>query len=502
MTAEERARILKLHHAELWPVGTIATELGRHHDTIERVLAESGLTITKQVLRARLVDPFLPFLRETLDKYPRLCASRLWSMVKARGYTGSKSGFRAIVRRLRPRRQAEAFLRRAVLPGQEAQVDWAHFGTLTIGRAKRKLFAFVIVLSYSRKRFVRFTLSSAMPSFLRGHVEAFAFFGAVPRIILYDNLKSAVLERQGDAIRFHPTLLALAGFYRFEPRPCAPYRPQEKGRVERAIRDVRENFFAARVFSSMDDLNAQARAWCEEISSERRVPDAKDRLVEDTFYEEHPRMLALPGDAFPATEKIAVRAGKTPYIRFDKNDYSIPFAFVRQELMVLASEEQVRVIDPANPSVVLADHARSYDRDQRIEDAEHLKALVQEKRHAHQSRGFDRLFSAAPSSRTMLDRIALQGGNLGAVTSGLLQLLDRVGAEWLERAVVEAIARGQLHLRAVHHELDRLRYEAGVGPVLSVPITSSEKANVQVRPHALSSYDRLLEDKGDVHGEG
>ena len=225
VTPDETAAILRLHHVEGWPVGTIGTQIGRHHDTVEGVLAHAGLGVQKQVIRTRLVDPFLPFLKETLEKYPRLRSSRLWSMAKARGYIGSKSGFRAIISRLRPRPHAEAFLRRAVLPGQEAQVDWAHFGKITVGRATRDLWAFVMVLSYSRRRFVRFSLRAAMPSFLRGHVEAFRFFGAVPRVILYDNLKSAVLEREGDAVRFHPTLLELAGHYRFEPRACAPYRP-------------------------------------------------------------------------------------------------------------------------------------------------------------------------------------------------------------------------------------------------------------------------------------
>lgn len=210
VTAEETAKILSLHHAEHWPVGTIGAQLGRHHDTVERVLAQSGLTVHKQSTRSRLVDPFLPFLKETLEKYPRLRASRLWSMARARGYTGSKSGFRAIVSRLRPRRPAEAFLRRAVLPGQEGQVDWAHFGKITIGRAIRDLWVFVMVLSYSRARFLRFGVRAAMPNFLAGHVEAFRFFGAVPRVLLYDNLKSAVIEREGDANRPSTTSRFLA----------------------------------------------------------------------------------------------------------------------------------------------------------------------------------------------------------------------------------------------------------------------------------------------------
>ncbi len=259
VTPEESAAILRLHHAEEWPVGTIAAQLGRHHDTVERVLAQSGLPVAKPTARARLVEPYLPFIHETLAKHPRLRASRLWAMVKKRGYTGSKSAFRAIIGRQRPRPHAEAYLHRAVLAGQEAQVDWAHFGKLTVGRAQRDLWAFVMVLAYSRLRFLRFGLRAAMPSFLRGHVESFRFFNAVPRVILYDNLKSAVLEREGDAVRFHPTLLALAGHYRFEPRACAPYRPNEKGRVERAIQDVRDNFFAARDFASVADRRRRQR---------------------------------------------------------------------------------------------------------------------------------------------------------------------------------------------------------------------------------------------------
>ena len=163
VTADESASILRLHHAEQWPVGTIASELGRHHDTVERVLAQSGLPVTKQSPRARLVDAYLPFIAATLVKHPRLRASRLWVMVRQLGYGGSKSGFRAIISRLRPRRHAEAFLRRSVLAGQEGQVDWAHFGKLTVGRAQRDLWAFVIVLSYSRYRFLRFSLRNVSP---------------------------------------------------------------------------------------------------------------------------------------------------------------------------------------------------------------------------------------------------------------------------------------------------------------------------------------------------
>ena len=130
-----------------------------------------------------------------------------------------------------------------------------------------------------------------MESFLRGHVAAFDAWGGVPRVLLYDNLKSVVLERRGDAIRFHPTLLGFAGQYRYEPRPVAVARGNEKGRVERAIRYVRDGFFAARTFKDLDDLNAQAEAWCIGPAADRRCPDEPDRTVREVFAEERARLL-------------------------------------------------------------------------------------------------------------------------------------------------------------------------------------------------------------------
>ena len=140
----------------------------------------------------------MPFIIDTLKAYPRLCASRLYEMVKQRGYPGQPDHFRHVVARYRPRKPAEAYLRLKTLPGEQAQVDWGHFGKIRIGLAERVLMAFVMVLSWSRKIFLRFFLDQKTHSFLRGHVAAFAAFKGCPRVALYDNLKSAVLERRGD----------------------------------------------------------------------------------------------------------------------------------------------------------------------------------------------------------------------------------------------------------------------------------------------------------------
>ena len=336
--------------------------------TVARVLAQAGLPPLGRPLRASMIDPYLPFLRETLAKFPRLTASRLYLMVRERGYPGGPNHFRHLIGLNRPRPRAEAYLRLRTLPAEQMQCDWAHFGHLTIGRARRPLMAFVMVLSYSRQIFLRFYLDARMGSFLRGHVEAFAAWGGLARICLYDNLKSAVLERSGDAIRFHPTLLEFAGHYRFEPRPCAIARGNEKGRVERAIRFIRDSFFAARAFTSLADLNAQADAWCAGLAAERRCPEDPSLNVRAAFLQERAQLLALPANPYPLIERVAVKAGKTPYVRFDLNDYSIPHTRVGRVLEVLAEPERLRIVDGLT---VLATHPRSYDRGAQIEDPAH-----------------------------------------------------------------------------------------------------------------------------------
>jgi len=488
------AEIRRLTLAEHWKVGTIATQLRVHHTTVARVLASAGIPLGKAP-RPSMADPYVPFIVETLDKYPKLPASRVYEMVRLRGYPGQPDHFRKVVALLRPRRAAEAYLRLRTLPGEEAQVDWAHFGKLTIGRAERKLMAFVMVMSWSRALFVRFFLGLGMSQFLRGHQEAFAFFGGVARHNLYDNLKSVVLERKGDAIRFNQTFLAFASHYRFEPRPVAVGRGNEKGRVERAIRYVRSSFFMARAWSDLDDLNAQALAWCRQQAGERRCPEDGSLSVSEALAEEQPRLLPLPDDAFPSSEITSVRAGKTPYVRFDLNDYSVPHTHVRRTLQVVATEHRVRVLD--GPEVV-AEHQRSYDRGALVEAPEHIAELVTRKREAREGRGMDRLQRAAPSSREMLLRGAERGHNLGSVTAGLLRLLDQYGASELEQGIAEALLKDAPHLAAVRQVLDRRLKARDQPPPVAIPLSDDPRLrDMVVKPHALDTYDQLQMEADD-----
>jgi transposase len=487
---ELEAQILRYYHVEKWRCGTIARQLHVNRGTVQRVLAQAGLPRIGPVLRPSQIDAYLPFIHETLKKFPSLTASRLYAMVYERGYRGGQHHFRHLVSLHRPRPVAEAYLRLRTLPGEQAQCDWGSFGHLQIGRARRPLMAFVMVLSWSRQIYLHFFLDARMDSFLAGHAGAWAARSGLPRVVLYDNLKSAVLERRGDAIRFNPTLLAFAAHHRYEPRPVAVCRGNEKGRVERAIRFVRENFFAARKFVDLDDLNAQAALWCAGPAADRPCREEPTITVREAFAREQPSLLALPANPYPCELQLAVKVNKTPYVRFDLNDYTIPHTHVRRTLTVRADPHQVRILDGAD---LLATHVRSYDRGAQIEIATHIDALVARKREARHHRGLDHLAQAAPASQTLMLRAAERGGNLGNITANLLRLLDRYGASELQAAIDETLASGAApHPNPVRLALERRREARKLPPPVAIPMPEHvSRKDALVTPHRLDIYDQI-----------
>ncbi len=491
ISSEVEGQILRYYHVEKWRIGTIARQLGVHHGTVQRVLLRAGVPPPERSARPSRIDPYLPFIRQTLERYPSLTASRIYAMVRERGYRGSPDHFRHLIAMHRPRRAAEAYLRLTTLPAEVGQVDWGHFGHLQIGRARRPLMAFVMVLAWSRQIFLQFFLDARMESFLRGHVAAFSAWNGLPRILLYDNLKSAVLERQGDAIRFHPTLLEFAGHYRFEPRPVAPARGNEKGRVERAIRYVRESFFAARTFADLGDLNVQAAQWCNGQAADRLCPAARELRVREAFLQEQPQLVPRPDNPFVTDDVVAVNVGKTPYARFDLNDYSVPHIYVQRTVTIRATPERVRILDAAT---LLADHVRSYDRGAQIEDPTHISTLVAHKRQAREHRGANRLTRAVPASKELLIRAAVRGSALGSLTLGLLRLLDRYGAKELQAAIEETLASGAPHPHSVRLALERRREARHAPPPVAIQFSDYvREKDAVVQPHQLDRYDTLTE---------
>ena len=483
---ETVARIRHLHHAERWPVGTIARELGLHHQTVERALEETSLV--QPAPRPSRLDPYASFVREVLEKHPRLRATRLWQMLRGRGCPLSPRQVRRLVARLRPTRQ-EAFLRRRTFPAEEAQVDWASFGHVMIGAARRALSAFILTLTFSRWIFLRFFLDQSLENFLRGHVYAFADLQGVTRYLLYDNLRAAVSERHGVAVRFNPRLLELASHYHFSPRACAVARGNEKGAVERSVRYVRDSFFAARSFTTLEDLNRQALVWRDEVASARRFVGDDRKTVAEAFREEAAHLLTLPEHPFETDLVLPVRSHKTIYVRFDLNDYSIPPESVGRPLTLLASETTLRILDGTRE---VARHRRSYDRHRRIEDPAHVEALLLEKQRAHGSTPSARLTGAVPTAEALLEACFRRGESIASVTQKLLLLLDDYGADELCAAVEEALERQTPRLSSIAFILAKRRRAAQ--RKLSLPVDLSRRPDLEdlfVKPHSSETYDEL-----------
>ena len=497
--AELDAEIRRLHFAEHWKVGTIASNLGVHPDAVRRALRLNERKPPAQRPRPRMIDPFLPMVRETLERYPRLRATNIHAMLRERGFTGSARQVRRAVRELRPRR-AEAFLRLRAFPGEEGQADWADFGSIPVGRGQRRLSAFVMTLSYSRALYVEFFLDQKTENFLFGHQRAFEHFGGVPRAVRIDNLRSAVLERRGPEVRFHPRYLELAGWYHFQPRPCRPARGNEKGRVERAIGFLRESFFAGRSVTTVADLNRAVRRWCDEVAARRPWPDDSQRTVQSAFEEEQPRLLALPEHPLQIAHQCMVVSDKTIYVRFDSNDYSIHPSVVGKDLSLIATDTLIRLLDG---SVEIARHARSWDRGERITDPAHTKAVLDQKSRGtgHSSR--TPLEIVVPEATAFVDA-AFADGQHGtvAILTRLSNLLSLYGSAALATALREALSRGTPTLSSVDYLIEQQRRIARRIPPLPVDLGERpDLAALHVRPHALDDYDQLTIQPTDCEEE-
>jgi transposase len=486
MTAllEVEAEIKRLHYAEHWPVGTVATQLGVHADVVRRVL---GLLDPRPSppQRPRLVDPYADFIAQTLKKYPGLKSTRLFDMVKPRGFTGAIRTLREHVATVRPRPEREAYLRMDTLIGEQAQVDWAHVGKVPVPGGERSLWLFVIVLSWSRAMWAEFVFDLSVHSLLRSLSRAADYYGGCVRQWLFDNPKTVVVERHGEAIRFHPKLLELSGSYCVGLRLCTVRKANQKGRVERAIRYLRDRFLAGREVRSIEQGNRELLAFLDEVAHPRPHPTLPGRTVADCLVEEKKRLLPLP-KAAPATDLVEpVPVDKTAFARFDTNDYSAPPEHRETTLTLAADDRFVRLLEGERE---VARHARCWGRRQRVEDPAHRQAILEQKRGAREAKGQDRLRAAVPGIDALFARWVDSGRNVGSLTARTVILLDQYGEATVAAAVSEVLARGTHDPGAVAVICDQLRRKDDKPVPLDTPLGSHVRDR-DVIPHSLESYD-------------
>lgn len=257
MTSPEiEAEIVRLYFAEHWRVGTIAAQLGVHADVVRRVLC-IGKAAPAGLPRARLVDPYRDFITDTLARYPSLRSTRLHDMLRERGYKGAQRTLRQYVAEVRPQPRREVYLRTETLPGEQAQIDWAYVGKRAVPGGERALWLFVLVLSHSRALWGEFVFDLSVHSLCRSLQRAARALGGVTRQWLFDNAKTVVIERQGDAVRFHPTLLDLCARMRAQPRLCAVRKANQKERSKgRSVISAIDSLPAARSSESPTEMHS------------------------------------------------------------------------------------------------------------------------------------------------------------------------------------------------------------------------------------------------------
>ncbi|HEY9714337.1 MAG TPA: IS21 family transposase, partial [Chroococcales cyanobacterium] len=242
--------------------------------------------------------------------------------LQALGYTGSSSTLRAYVHTVRPQNSGQMpVMRYETKPGEQMQYDWAEFHYEQQGK-DRKLYGFTAVLSYSRMRFVTFVKRCDTPTMLRCLMEAFDYFGGLPRTALTDRMKRVFLdEMDGNVPKWNPVFADFMATLGVAPRVCRPYKPQTKGKIERTVRIVKNSFWAGVHFTDLDDLNEQARAWCDRLN--QRVHRTTRRVPMDLWVEES--LMPLPNDSawehYGAEER---RVSLDGFVSFDGVLYGLP----------------------------------------------------------------------------------------------------------------------------------------------------------------------------------
>jgi transposase len=344
----EMMMILDLHRQGL-SVSAIARQTGADRKTVRKYIAR-GLEAPAygpRLPRRTVIDPFAGYLRERVTAFPGLSGRRLFRELKDRGYEGGYTAVTDFLRDIRPASQPGYEVRFETAPGEQAQVDFAQFHVVFADEpmTPRIIWLFSMVLGYSRLIWARFVMHQDLPAVLRCHSAAFEAIGGVPREILYDRMKTAVTgEGDADGIVYNRSLIDLARHFGFHPRACKPYCAKTKGKVERPFRYIREDFFLARSFRHLDDLNAQLRQWLDTVANPR-CHATTGRIVNEAFAEECPHLRPLPLAPFRAVLRLERRISREGMVSVGGNAYSVPDATRRRTVEVHALADEIRIFE-------------------------------------------------------------------------------------------------------------------------------------------------------------
>ena len=425
-------RIVQMHQDSL-RISQIASTLGIDERTVDHWLEQGCYRRRMPVRRGSKLDAYKPDILRWVESYP-YTSTQIFQRLREEGYAGGVTIVKDYVQRIRPRRAA-AFLTLSFAPGECAQVDWGQYGTVRVGSTQRRLSFFVMVLCYSRMMYLEFSVSETMEHFLGCHHNAFEFFGAVPGAIMVDNLKSAVIKRMvGAAPVFNPRYVDFANHYGFKIRACGVGKGNEKGRVENAVGYVKKNFLAGLDIPDFRTLNPAARLWLDTVANVRVHGSTRKQPVE-LFAAEKPALCALPLMPYETATTRPVRANNRFRVALDGNRYSVPSEYAGARLILKIFADRLCIY---HDNKLVARHTRSYDRNQDIEDPDHPRALLQERRAAREQRLLMRFLTLSPKAEQYYQELAKKRMNPRHHIRHILALSEIYGVEKVCRAIEDA----------------------------------------------------------------
>jgi transposase len=429
---ETYCKILQMHQDQL-RVSQIADTLGLDERTVLHWLEEGQYHQRASAHRPSKLDPYKPQVVRWLETYP-YSSVQILQRLREQGYEGGVSILKEYVRRVRPRKTS-AFLTLSFAPGECAQVDWGQYGTVKVGSSERRLSFFVMVLCYSRMMYVEFTVCEAMEHFLGCHQNAFQFFGAVPAAIMVDNLKCAVIKRHvGEGPVFNPRYLDFANYYGFKIRACNVGKGNEKGRVENAVGYVKKNLLAGLDIPDFCTVNPVARNWLEQTANVRLHAATRMRPVE-LFETEKPALAALPPMPYDVGTVRPARANNRFRVTLDSNHYSAPSEYAGAQLTMKAYADRLCLY---HENALVAQHVRSYDRNQDFENPDHPRELLQQRRKAREQRLLMRFLTLSPKAEAYYQELAKRRLNPRHHIRQIVALSEIYGVEKVARAIEDA----------------------------------------------------------------
>jgi transposase len=363
-------------HRQGMSVSAIARQSGLDRKTVRKYI-HRGLEAPAygpRKPRQTILDPFTGYLRERVSAFPGLTGSRLFREIKERGYAGGYTAVTDFLREIRPGPASSFEVRFETAPGEQAQVDFAQFQVVFTDEpsAPRIVWLFSLVLGYSRLIWARFVLHQDLATVLRCHVAAFEALGGVPHEVLYDRMKTVVTgEANAGGIVYNRALIDLARHFGFHPKACRPYRAKTKGKVERPFRYIREDFFLARSFSNLEDLNRQLQHWLTTVANPR-VHATTRRVVMEAFAEEQSLLRPLPLAPFRSVLRLERRISRDGMVSVGGNFYSVPDATRRRVVEVHTLADEIRLFEDG---ALIAAHPVLEGRHQRRVAPGHRKAM-------------------------------------------------------------------------------------------------------------------------------